>query len=103
MKKAFAGSGHKYGLSITIPSSYWYMQHFDIISMAKTVDWFNLMSYDLHGTWDSTDKYIGSIVGAHTNLTEIDDALNLLWRNDIDPTQVNLGLWFYGRSMLLSI
>ena len=93
-----ASSGHNYGLSITIPSSYWYLQHFDIVSIARTVDWFNMMSYDLHGTWDSTDKYIGSIIGAHTNLTEIDLALQLLWRNDIDPGKVTLGLGFYGRS-----
>jgi chitinase len=34
-----------------------------------------MMTYDLHGTWDSTDPFIGAIVGAHTNLTEIDLAL----------------------------
>lgn len=28
-----------------------YMQHFDIIAMEKIVDWFNVMTYDLHGTW----------------------------------------------------
>ena len=84
--------------TVTLPSSYWYLQHFDIVKMAKTVDWFNIMSYDLHGTWDSTNKWIGPIVQAHTNLTEIDLALSLLWRNDIDPGQVVLGLGFYGRS-----
>lgn len=85
-------------LLVTLPSSYWYLQHFDIVKIAKTIDWFNMMSYDLHGTWDSTNKWIGPIVQAHTNLTEIDLALSLLWRNDIDPSQVVLGLGFYGRS-----
>lgn len=75
------------------------MRHFDIVEQAKIVDWFNIMSYDLHGTWDSTNKYIGSIVGSHTNLTEIDDALDLLWRNKIKPEQVVLGLGLYGRSV----
>ena len=98
LRKALGASGHKYGLSITIPSSYWYLRHFDIAKIAKTIDWFNMMSYDLHGTWDSTVKSIGSTVHAHTNLTEINDALDLLWRNDIDPGQVVLGLGFYGRS-----
>ena len=55
-----------------IPSSCWYMQNFDIVSIAKSIDWFNVMTYDIHGTWDSTDKYIGSFMYAHTNLTEID-------------------------------
>ncbi|KAL8862688.1 MAG: hypothetical protein Q9178_001186 [Gyalolechia marmorata] len=102
LRNAFGSSGHKYGLSLTLPSSYWYLQHFDIVALEEVVDWFNLMSYDLHGTWDSSNRYIGSIVGAHTNLTEIDLALQLLWRNDIDPGKVILGLGYYGRSFTLS-
>jgi chitinase len=31
--------GGSYGLSITIPSSYWYMRGFDIVNLVKTVDW----------------------------------------------------------------
>lgn len=81
------------------PSSFWYMQHFDIVSIDPIVDWFNIMTYDLHGTWDGTDKYIGKIALAHTNLTEIEQSLELLWRNNIDPTRVNMGLGFYGRSL----
>jgi len=59
------------------------------------------MTYDLHGTWDKTDKYVGAALDAHTNLTEIDQTLNLLWRNEIVPAQVTLGLGFYGRSSTL--
>lgn len=33
-----------------------------------------------------------------TNWTEIDEALQLLWRNNIKPANVNMGLGFYGRS-----
>lgn len=65
------------------------------------VDWVNLMSYDLHGVWDS-DNPIGNQVLAHTNLTEIDLALNLFWRNDVEPSKIVLGLGFYGRSFKLS-
>ena len=59
------------------------------------------MSYDIYGTWDSGVESIGNYVYAHTNLTMIDAGLSLLWHNDIDPSQVNLGLAFYGRSMSL--
>ena len=102
LKAALGRSGHKYGLSITLPSSYWYLKNFDIVKLSESVDWFNMMSYDLHGTWDSSDKWIGAIVQAHTNLTEINQALDLLWRNDIDPAKVVLGLGFYGRSFTLA-
>lgn len=60
------------------------------------------MSYDLHGTWDSTNKFLGSYIAAHTNLTEINIALSLLWRNNINPGNVVLGLGFYGRSFTLA-
>jgi chitinase len=49
LRNALGSSGHSYRLTITILSSYWYMQHFDIVEIEKTIDWFNIMSYDLHG------------------------------------------------------
>lgn len=55
------------------------------------------MSYDLHGTWDILNKWAGPYLNAHTNLTEIGDALDLLWRNDIPSDKVSMGLAFYGR------
>lgn len=83
LKSAFAASGHPYGLSITVPSSYWYLQHFDIVEISKVIDFFNVMTYDLHGTWDSTIASLGPKVMAHTNLTEIDQTMDLFWRNNV--------------------
>lgn len=34
-------------------------------------------------------------------MTEIDDALQLLWRNNVTAEKVNLGLGFYGRTYTL--
>jgi chitinase len=59
------------------------------------------MSYDLHGTWDR-DTPTGNQVLSHRNTTEIDMALDLFWRNDIDPSSIVLGMGFYGRSFKLS-
>lgn len=117
---AMNGSGFKFGLSITLvsgqavemmlvanlllctqPSSYWYLRGFDIVAIDPVVDFLNIMTYDLHGTWDGTDPYIGAVALAHTNLTEIQQSLDLLWRNNINPSKVNLGIGFYGRSTLL--
>lgn len=42
------------------------------------------------------------MVQAHTNLTEIDDAMDLLWRENIDSSKVVLGLGFYGRAFTLA-
>lgn len=77
------------------------MRHFDIKGSVDAANFVNLMAYDLHGVWDANNP-IGSHVLAHTNLTEIDRALDLLWRNDIDAGKVNLGIGFYGRSFQLA-
>ncbi|KFA55929.1 hypothetical protein S40293_08857 [Stachybotrys chartarum IBT 40293] len=97
-----------YGLTFTIPTSYWYLRwkliigttRFDVPGLLEYADWANLMSYDLHGVWDAHNP-IGSIVQSHTNLTEIQLAANLLWRNGVPPGQIVFGIGFYGRSFTL--
>ncbi|KAI2629291.1 putative class V chitinase [Hypomontagnella submonticulosa] len=94
--------GNSYGISLTLPSSFWYLQHFDVVTMQDYVDWFNFMSYDIHGTWDSSNRFTGPYIRPHTNLTEIEDGLSLLWRAGVKPEKVVLGLGWYGRSFTLA-
>ncbi|KAL4801184.1 killer toxin alpha/beta [Aspergillus unguis] len=98
MKNAFGGS---YGISVTLPASYWYLRWFDVQGMQEHVDFFNIMTYDIHGVWDASNKHTGPYVRPHTNITEIKQGLDLLWRNEIDPSGVNFGLGWYGRSFTL--
>ncbi|KAF8252102.1 glycosyl hydrolases family 18 protein-like protein [Wilcoxina mikolae CBS 423.85] len=99
----------QYVISFTTPTSYWYLRHFDLKAVDH-VDFVNVMtdirehcltSCSLHGTWDSNNP-IGSHVLAHTNLTEIKQAMDLMWRNDVPANKLNLGIGFYGRSFQLS-
>ncbi|RAK98436.1 glycoside hydrolase [Aspergillus ibericus CBS 121593] len=98
LKSAF---GTRYGLSVTLPASYWYLRWFDLQGIEANTDFLNVMTYDIHGVWDSSNKFTGPYVRPHTNLTEIADSLDLLWRNDINPSNVNLGVGWYGRSFTL--
>ncbi|KAJ8128780.1 hypothetical protein O1611_g4852 [Lasiodiplodia mahajangana] len=100
LRNAIGSSGRDYLITFTAPTSYWYLRHFDLKNMMDYVDWVNLMSYDLHGIWDSSNP-IGSHVLAHTNLTEIDLALDLFWRVGVEPSAIVLGLGAYGRSFHL--
>lgn len=77
LRAAIDASGRDYIVTFTAPTSYWYLRHFDVKNMVGYVNWINLMAYDLHGVWDS-DNPIGNQVLAHTNLTEIDLALDLV-------------------------
>ncbi|UKZ63160.1 uncharacterized protein TrAtP1_004390 [Trichoderma atroviride] len=98
IRDEFDGSGHgTWGISFTAPSSYWYLRGFDLPGLAQYSNFINLMSYDLHGTWDQHNE-IGNRMYAHTNLTEVELALQLFWRVGIDPALINLGIGFYGRS-----
>ncbi|OKL55264.1 hypothetical protein UA08_09465 [Talaromyces atroroseus] len=96
-----AAFGTKYGLTVTLPTSYWYLQHFDLPGIQDSVDWFNLMAYDLHGVWDAQSIYVGPYIAPHTNITEIDLALDLLWRAGVDSSKVVMGQGWYGRSFTL--
>ncbi|KAM3447483.1 hypothetical protein MY3296_008663 [Beauveria thailandica] len=84
-------------ITLTLPSSYWYMRGFDIKRLEKYVDWFNMMTYDIHGVWDKEIRFTGPYLKGHTNKTEIEDGLDLLWRNKIDFNKVVMGYGFYGR------
>ncbi|KAL7938018.1 glycoside hydrolase family 18 protein [Trichoderma chlorosporum] len=98
IREEFDSSGHgTWGISFTAPSSYWYLRMFDLPGLAQYSNFINLMSYDLHGTWDQSNE-IGNKIYAHTNLTEVELALQLFWRAGIDPALINLGIGFYGRS-----
>ncbi|KAL6229266.1 hypothetical protein BDW75DRAFT_245886 [Aspergillus navahoensis] len=98
LKQALKSAGGRDGLTITLPASYWFLQHFDVVKLEKYVDFFNMMTYDLHGAWDRGNKWLGPYLNAHTNLTEIQDAMDLLWRNNIPSKKVILGTGFYGRA-----
>ncbi|KAF5635714.1 glycoside hydrolase family 18 [Fusarium sp. NRRL 25303] len=101
LRKRLNASGRKYGLTLTLPASYWYLKGFDIVNMEKYLDWFNIMTYDIHGVWDENIESLGPYAHAHTNLTEIQQGLELLWRNNINPERVVMGLGFYGRSFTM--
>ncbi|KAM0718295.1 hypothetical protein Q7P37_006627 [Cladosporium fusiforme] len=98
LRQAF---GTKYGLSVTLPASYYYMRNFDVAGMQEHVDFFNIMTYDLHGVWDKETEGIGPYLRPHTNLTEIDEGLDLLWRAKVASEKVNMGMAWYGRAFTL--
>ncbi|KAL8782914.1 MAG: hypothetical protein Q9213_005026, partial [Squamulea squamosa] len=102
IREAFDAANPAWESTITVPTSYWYLRGFDITRLQDYVDWFNVMSYDLHGMWDQHNKFTGPYLEGHTNVTEIDQGLDLLWRNGVDPRKTVLGFAFYGRSFTMS-
>lgn len=95
-------------LSITAPSSYWYLQAFPIYDMAEVVDFFNYMTYDLHGVWDEKSTWAdngctaGDCLYSHVNMTETEWALAMLTKAGIATNQIMVGVASYGRSFEMS-
>ncbi|GAM90410.1 hypothetical protein ANO11243_084530 [Dothideomycetidae sp. 11243] len=101
LKDALRSTGGRNGLSMTLPLSRRRLQHFDIAQIDKHVDFFNLLSYGMHGTPEDDDN-AGNVLNAHTNLTEIDVALDMLWHARVEAYSLNLGLAFHARGFTLS-
>lgn len=58
-----------------------------------------LTGCQVHGVWDAQSKFLGPNLAPHTNITEIDMGLDLLWRAGVEPGKVVLGLGWVGSSL----
>lgn len=102
IRDAFDSYDAGWQLTITLPNSYWYLRGFDIKRLEEYVDWFNVMTYDIHGIWDQKNIWTGPYLKGHTNLVEIETGLDLLWRNGITADKVVMGYGFYGRGFTMT-
>ncbi|KAG5789469.1 hypothetical protein H9Q69_011471 [Fusarium xylarioides] len=89
--------GSKYGINITIPTSYWYLRRFKPKEIEQYVDCMGFMTYDLHGPWDEDVKQEGRVILGHTNSPEITNWSLLLYYAGTDPAKINMGLAYYSR------
>ena len=102
MRAAFDKENTSWEISVTLPASYWYLKGFKLKDMAPHISYWNVMTYDMHGMWDLDNEWTGPWLRGHTEWPEIDEGLDLLWRNDIDPKDVVMGFAFYGRSFTMA-
>jgi chitinase len=97
LRTAFDNAGHNDWL-ITIATSInpdKLARGYDMVAMSPHIDWFNIMSYDIHGSWDST-------AGANADMEYIQSTMNYIYNLGISRDKLVLGLAAYGRSMTLS-
>jgi len=97
LRSAFNAAGHSDWL-ITVATSInaeKLEQGYDLVAMASHVDWFNMMSYDIYGAWDTT-------AGANTDMSYISSTMDYIFALGVPREKLVLGLAAYGRSMRLS-
>ena len=70
---------------------------YDLPALAQSLDFFNMMAYDIHGTWDSP-----RVIGAHSDIRVIEDTVQYMLDAGVPSHQLVVGLGTYGRTYTLS-
>ena len=68
-------------------------------SLAASLDWINLMTYDYHGTWETAAGLLAPLRRdpADPSATNVEATVEMYLREGIFPRQLTLGLPFYAR------
>lgn len=80
---------------------------YDIPRVVAQVDFVNLMSYDLHGSWDNATGIHSPLIGSPRDVTDYDKALNVdaavsFWLGQGCPKEkLIVGVPVYGRTFTL--
>ncbi|ELP89265.1 chitotriosidase-1 precursor, putative [Entamoeba invadens IP1] len=86
-------------LTIAAPAGPKNIENLEISKFHKYLDWINLMTYDLHGSWDD-------VTGSHTALyaddaLSVDDAVKAYLSQGVPPAKMFVGMAHYGRGWTL--
>jgi len=95
-------------VSVTAPTSFWYLQNYPIAAMSEVVDYVVYMSYDLHGQWDYSNAFSdpscpgGNCLRSDVNLTETLNGLSMVTKAGVPSGKLAVGVTSYGRSFQMT-
>ncbi|UTW62898.1 hypothetical protein KFE98_01705 [bacterium SCSIO 12741] len=76
---------------------------FNWSALSTTMDYFNMMTYDMHGGWSNKAGH-NSPLYPYTNEEEAgmswDSTFKFLVSQGVNPSQINMGVAFYGRGVI---
>ncbi|EED89593.1 hypothetical protein THAPSDRAFT_263859, partial [Thalassiosira pseudonana CCMP1335] len=97
IRDAFNAAPEAYQLTVAVTGNITKLEKgFDLAGLEPYVDWFNIMAYDLWGSWDP--KHIAY---SHTDIRMIDEAVAYM-SHFIQRSKLVLGLGSYARTYTLS-
>jgi chitinase len=102
---AGAADKRRYLLTIAAPASGWTLSGMELAEHCKYIDFLNLMTYDLHGAWNSN---VGPQAALYASYADPETAgmdqptLNIDWAvkyysGIIHPSKINIGIPYYSR------
>ena len=89
--------GRTYEISVASPAGLDKIANFNLAGLAPSVDFFNVMTYDFHGTWEDTTGHQAAFTG-DPNGYDIETAVSAYLDAGVAPEQIVLGAPIYTRA-----
>ncbi|MGE4373794.1 MAG: glycosyl hydrolase family 18 protein [Xanthobacter sp.] len=93
-----AQTGREYEISVASPAGSDKIANFNLEGLAEYVDFFNLMAYDFHGSWESTTGHQAPLYDTVGGDYDVATAVQLYLEAGIDSSQIVLGAPAYTRA-----
>ena len=100
LREAFDAIHPEWIISMAIPVSNWSGQHYDFTQLKQSVDFFNAMTYDIHGSWTNHAGHNSPLYPSPPGDPEgsVSTGINYLVNTrGIESSKVNVGIPFYGK------
>jgi chitinase len=88
--------GRRYEISVASPAGYDKIATFNLPGLTPHVDFFNLMAYDFHGTWETTTGHQAAFTG-DPNRYDVKSAVDLYRAAGVPAGKIVLGAPLYTR------
>jgi chitinase len=92
-----ARTGRRYEISVASPAGIEKIAAFNLAGLAPSVSFFNVMTYDFHGTWESTTGHLAAFT-ADPARYDIRSAVAAYAQAGVDPRKIVLGAPMYTRA-----
>ncbi len=101
LRAAFNAIDSSYLVTMAIPIGDWSGRWYNYTALLPSVDWFNAMAYDFHGSWSTTAGHNAPLFSPDPSLDSdgsVDDGIRYLRDQRKIPTdKLVMGLPFYGK------
>jgi len=88
--------GRRYGISVASPAGIDKIAAFNAAGLAPSVDHFNVMTYDFHGTWETTTGHQAAFMADPAGY-DVKTAVQAYLAAGVDPKQIVVGAPLYTR------
>jgi len=92
--------GEKYLLSFAGAAGSWYLNNIELSKLQQYVDFVNVMTYDIHGTWDQYTDFSAPLYNSTDASPQlkwsVDTSINVWLKTGFPASKLVMGVPFYG-------